>query len=182
MKPIHVAACLSLVATLAQAQSADVGGQVGEMTMTAEDVTLFERRGYSPYAGRAYPTQVFWGDTHLHTANSLDARAFGALLDPAQAYRFARGEEVTTSHGLRVKLSRPLDWLVVADHSDGMGAMGKIVAGDATLLRDPKIRDWHERVNRGGEEALRATLDIIDVFSQGNIPEPLLERRFAQSV
>ena len=37
------------------------------------------------------------------------------------AYRFATGEEVTASGGLKAKLARPLDFLVVADHSDNMG-------------------------------------------------------------
>ena len=100
---------LVLATTGLLAQEGEVGGRVGEMSLTAEDMGLFPGEDFSPYAGRGFPTQVFWGDTHLHTSNSLDARAFGALLDPEQAYRFAQGEEVTTSHGLRVKLSRPLD-------------------------------------------------------------------------
>ncbi len=29
------------------------------------------QKHYSPYAGRNFPTKVFWGDTHLHTGNSL---------------------------------------------------------------------------------------------------------------
>ena len=75
------------------------------------------QKHYSPYAGRNFPTNVYFGDTHVHTGNSLDAGAFGARLLPADAHRFARGEELTSSTGLRVKLSRPLDFLVVADHS-----------------------------------------------------------------
>ena len=71
---------------------------------------------YSPYAGRNFPTRVFWGETHLHTGNSMDAGAFGGRLTPDDAYRFARGEEITSSTGLQVKLSRPLDFLMVADH------------------------------------------------------------------
>ena len=51
----------------------------------------------------------------------MDAGAFGARLGPRDAYRFAKGEEITASSGQRVKLSRPLDFLVVADHSDNMG-------------------------------------------------------------
>ena len=65
--------------------------------------------------------RVLWGDTHLHTANSLDAAAFGNTLGPEAAYRFARGEEVVSSSGQPVKLSRPLDFLVVADHAEGLG-------------------------------------------------------------
>src|SRR5512134_534364 len=51
--------------------------------------------GYSPYAGRNFPTVPLFGDTHLHTSYSMDAGAFGARLAPADAYRFARGEEIT---------------------------------------------------------------------------------------
>ena len=59
--------------------------QVGEMTLTSGDAGLFRARGYSPYAGRKFPTRVYWGDTHLHTSNSLDARAFGVTLGPEEA-------------------------------------------------------------------------------------------------
>ena len=159
--------------------------RVGEMTLTPEDSERMARSEFSPYAGRNFPTQVLWGDTHVHTANSLDARAFGVLLDPAQAYRFARGEEVTASGGIRVKLSRPLDWLVVADHSDAMGAMKQIIAGDSQLMRDPTVRDWNERLNAGGQAAFDATFEVIYAFTgigDTPLPEVLLERRFVQSV
>ena len=74
--------------------------QVGEMKLTDQDAELaFKKRRYSPYAGRNFPTNVYWGDTHLHTSNSLDARAFGALLGPEEAYRLARGEEIFATHG-----------------------------------------------------------------------------------
>ncbi len=153
-----------------------------EGPLGATDAGLFKEKSYSPYAGRHFPTQVFWGDTHLHTSNSLDARAFGATLGPEEAYRFARGEEVTASNGMRIKLSRPLDWLVVADHSDAMGAMNEIVAGNPMLLQDPTVKDWNERVNAGGKTALAATMDIITSFSGGKVPKVLLEEKFAQSV
>jgi hypothetical protein len=152
------------------------------MSLTPADVGLFKVPSYSPYSGRRFPTQVFWGDTHLHTSNSLDARAFGATLGPEEAYRFARGEEVMSSHGMRLKLSRPLDWLVIADHSDGMGAMNEIVAGNPQLLRDLTVKDWSERVNAGGETALMATMDVITSFTSGQIPKVLLEDKFAQSI
>jgi len=137
---------------------------------------------YSPYVGQDYPTQVFWGDTHLHTSNSLDARAFGATLGPEEAFRFARGDQVTSTHGVNLKLSRPLDWLVVADHSDGMGAMNEIIAGNPELLKDPIVKDWNKRLNAGGKTALMATMDVITKFTSGNVPKVMLEPKFAQSI
>jgi hypothetical protein len=161
------------------AQDADPVG----ITPTHDDVANANlKRPYSPYAGRAYATQVFWGDTHVHTNNSLDARAFGVILGPEEAYRFARGEEVMTSHGEPFKLSRPLDWLVVADHSDGMGAMKEIFAGNPRLLQDETVRGWHKEVVAGGERAFKATMDIINAFALGNTPDVVLDRDFQQTV
>ena len=77
----------------------------------------------------AYPTRVYFGDTHLHTAMSMDAGLFGNRLGVEDAYRFARGEELTASSGTKAKLSRPLDFLVVADHSDNMGFAPDLFAG-----------------------------------------------------
>jgi len=157
--------------------------QVGEMTMDMKKgETIHKKRGYSPYAGRNFPTQVYWGDTHLHTSNSLDARAFGTTLGPEEAYRLARGEEITATHGEKVKLSRPLDWLVVADHSDGMGAMNEIIKGNPDLMRDPTVKDWNERVNQGGKTALMATMDVINSFALGDIPKILLDEDFSQTI
>jgi len=107
------------------------------------------QKHYSPYAGRMYPTQVYWGDTHLHTGLSMDAGAFGARLQPANAYQFARGEQVTSSTGQRVKLSRPLDFLVVSDHSDNMGFFPDLMAGKHELLANPTGRKWYDMVNAG---------------------------------
>jgi hypothetical protein len=73
-------------------------------------------------AADAYPTDVFWGDTHLHTALSGDAFNGGVRLGPESAYRFARGEAVTSNSGQTAKLDRPLDFLVVADHANNIGA------------------------------------------------------------
>src|SRR5687768_11744038 len=92
---------------------------------------------YSPYADRDFPTRPFFGDTHLHTSFSMDAGAFGARLPPRDAYRFARGEQVTASTGRPVKLSRPLDFLVVADHSDNMGFFPDLFAGKPEVLANP---------------------------------------------
>ena len=161
------------------AQDADPVG----ITPTLEDVSKAGmERPYSPYAGRGFPTQVYWGDTHVHTNNSLDARGFGVTIGPEEAFRFARGEEVITSHGEPFKLSRPLDWLVVADHSDGMGAMKEIIAGNPRLLADETVRGWHKAFAAGGETAFQATMDVINAFALGNTPEVVLDRDFQKTV
>src|SRR5688500_8050853 len=91
--------------------------------------TAFQTPPCSPYAGRSLHTRPLFGDTRLHTSFSMDAGAFGARIGPKDAYRLAKGEEIRGSSGQLVKLSRPLDCLVVADHSDNMGFFPDLFAG-----------------------------------------------------
>ena len=91
-----------------------------------------------------YPTHVFFGDTHLHTALSLDAGVAGARLMPADAYRFAKGEEVTGASGQKAKLSRPLDFLAVTDHSDQMGLVTDLIAGKPEIIANATAKHWYE--------------------------------------
>ncbi|MEY9558460.1 DUF3604 domain-containing protein [Sinorhizobium fredii] len=127
---------------------------------------------YSPYVGRDFPTRPFFGDTHLHTSFSMDAGAFGARLGPTDAYRFARGEEVTSSTGQPAKLSRPLDFLVVADHSDNMGFFPDLFAGKPNLLADPTGRQWYDMIQAG--RGADAAVAIIVAFSHGTFPKDLM--------
>ncbi|MGB7932292.1 MAG: DUF3604 domain-containing protein [Gammaproteobacteria bacterium] len=45
---------------------------------------------YSPNVGSDTPERVFFGDTQLDTAFSTDAGLVGAILTPADSYRFAK--------------------------------------------------------------------------------------------
>jgi hypothetical protein len=126
-------------------------------------------KAYSPYAKRSFPERPLWGDSHLHTALSFDARLFGNTLPPRDAYRFARGEEVVSSTGQAVRLARPLDWLVIADHSDGMGMAGDIIRGKPELMAYEQAARWNKGFAKGGDEAVETTLDVITDFSQGKI-------------
>jgi len=130
------------------------------------------KRPYSPYAGRNFPTRPFFGDTHLHTSFSMDAGAFGARVGPREAYRLARGEEITASSGQPVKLSRPLDFLVVADHSDNMGFFPDLLAGKPELLANPTGRKWYDMIQSG--QGADAAMQIIVAFSQGTFPKELM--------
>ncbi len=132
----------------------------------------YQGTAYSPYAGRGFPSRVYWGDTHLHTNLSMDAGAFGNSLGLDQAYRFARGDEVTTSTGQKARLSRPLDWLVIADHSDNMGMITDLFAGKPNILADPTGRDWYDRIQAG--EGVGVALELIGLFSQGTFPRGIM--------
>lgn len=128
--------------------------------------------GYSPYAGRSFPTRPLFGDTHLHTSFSFDAGAFGARLTPRDAYRFARGEQVTASSGQPAKLSRPLDFLVVADHSDNMGFFPDLFSGNPSVLADPTGRKWYDMIQSG--RGAEAAFEIINAFSTATLPKDLV--------
>lgn len=179
-----------LTLTLAIMLSGSTFSQASPSESTGESAAMAKHAGqddkvFSPYVGRTSPTMPLWGDTHLHTANSLDARAFGVILTPEDAFRFARGEEITASRGVRARLSRPLDWLVVSDHSDGMGTMNEIIAGNEALMADPQLKTWNARLNQGGKDALAATMEIITAFTgMGDIPMPAaaLDPAFVQTI
>lgn len=134
--------------------------------------SAYTGKSYSPYAGRGFASLPLWGDSHLHTDISMDAGAFGNRLGLDAAYQFARGEEVTSTSGTPARLSRPLDWLVVADHSDNMGFFPDMIGGAPHILKDPTGRDWYDRVNRG--EGVGVALELIGLFSQGKFPEALI--------
>jgi hypothetical protein len=133
------------------------------------------QKHFSPYAGRNFPSHVYWGETHLHTGMSMDAGAFGARLTPSDAYRFAKGEEITTSTGLRARLSRPrpLDFLMVADHSDNMGFFPRLYAGEPSMLADPTGRRWYDMIQAGGQEAVGVAVEIVQALTGGTFPPAL---------
>ena len=108
---------------------------------------------YSPYLEHGYPDRVYFGDTHLHTAYSTDAGMLGCRLGPDEAYRFARGEEVTSSTGVRARLQRPYDFLVVSDHSENLGLAPMIAQSNPALLKTEFGHHIHDLVKsgKGGE-------------------------------
>ncbi|HXW07806.1 MAG TPA: DUF3604 domain-containing protein [Vicinamibacterales bacterium] len=144
----------------------------GSLDKAKADRAFPARPPYSPYAGRRFPTQPYFGDTHLHTAFSMDAGAFGARITPRDAYRLARGEELMASSGQPVKLARPLDFLVVADHSDNMGFFPDLRAGKPEVVAHPTGRRWFDMITAGQGGA--AALEIIGAFSQGTFPRELM--------
>jgi len=147
-----------LIASFSSAQDAG--------TPTKQSLSdAYTGKAYSPYAHRNFPERPLWGDSHLHTSLSMDAGLFGNRLLPRDAYRLARGEEVVSSTGQSLRLSRPLDWLAVTDHSDGMGMVGDIASGKPDLMAFEQAARWHKGMQQGGDAAVNAALDLIATFS-----------------
>ena len=132
-----------------------------------------EAKAFSPYAGRKYPTRVFFGDTHHHTSNSGDAFSGGNRLTPEDAYRFARGDEVVSSTGVPARLSRPLDFLVVSDHAEGLGLMFEVYNGNPAFISDPTLAEWQKGMKAGGDEAAAVAGAIVKAQAMGTLPGPV---------
>jgi hypothetical protein len=166
------------------------GPATGTGTLTADlgeiqpaDPSKFHKKpGYSPYAGRNYPERPYFGDQHVHTAWSADAGGSGATLGPEEATRFARGEEVISSTGQPVKLGQPLDWITIADHSDGMGVISEIKGGNPEMMADPTLKRWHDMYGAGPKEAMAATMELIQAQASKKLPPLVMDPKFAKSV
>jgi hypothetical protein len=128
------AAVLSFAASLVSVPASAAESKASYGYAPTKESHIGEKE-YSPYLDIGYPQRVFWGDTHVHTAYSTDAGMIGNRLGPDEAYRFARGEIVTASSGVRARLQRPLDFLVVADHAENLGLAPMIAEKNPDLLK-----------------------------------------------
>ncbi|MFP6655201.1 MAG: DUF3604 domain-containing protein, partial [Myxococcota bacterium] len=123
---------------------------------------------YSPYLAQRAPNQVFFGDTHLHTANSPDAFLFGARIGPESAYRLAKGGRVESSHGVPLQLIRPLDFLVVSDHLEYLGLMPRLFSGDERILETEYGQLLYDTANSGDDGFFKAAMILIRDLAVNN--------------
>ncbi|MGH1373469.1 MAG: DUF3604 domain-containing protein [Cellvibrionaceae bacterium] len=117
-------------------------------------------------------TQVYWGDTHLHSNVSPDAFLFGnRTVTPDQAYRFAKGMPVVNAGNQgRFQLRRPLDFLVIADHAELMGVPLRITQGNQALINTDFGGDMFELIKAG--EGEKAFIKFLGLLNRGeSIPE-----------
>lgn len=159
--PLFLLCVLSIVVSPAPALAQEV-------VITEED--LVDKPVYSPYVGRAYPDEVFFGDMHFHTDLSFDAGLIGTTVTAREGFRMARGEKVYSNSGQPVQLIRPLDFLAITDHAEMLGLAPAILESSPVLLADPWGRWMHERFNAGAEGRLEALRDAIDRGTSGDNP------------
>ena len=105
-------------------------------------------KSYAPFVERQYPARVFWGDTHLHSFLSGDAYSMGNRISPDEAYRFAKGETITATGGDKAKISKPLDFMMIADHAENLGVLPALIAGNPKLLSTDQGRESASFLNK----------------------------------
>jgi hypothetical protein len=155
-------ACAAAFALAGCDMSSGIGGPPEASTDANGNVRIAE-----------FPERPLWGDTHLHTDNSIDAFGFGVRLGPEDALKFASGQEVTSTTGIKAKLSRPLDFLVITDHSDGLGATRRLYDAPRLLIRDATLRRWHDMMHESQQQSVRAIAELITAAANGTLPEAL---------
>ena len=135
-----------------------------------------DKQEYSPYLEQNHANRVFWGDTHLHTSYSTDAGMVGNTLGPKEALRFAKGEKVISSSGVPARLIRPLDFLVIADHSENLGLSPMINESNPELLKDPMGKKYHDLVKSGKGWDAYQIWKKSGATKKDSMPNELLQR------
>ena len=137
------------------------------LVLTASVIATAEQPevDYSPYADRQFPENLYWGDTHVHTNLSTDAYTFENKDRSMEfAYRFAKGKTVISSSGQPVRLSRPLDFIVLTDHAEYLGIFPALASKNSDIVDTNIGRHWRSLFDKGDyakafEEVMEVKLD-----------------------
>ena len=153
-------------------------GGLAVLALLASIASSAEEEIYSKPTANQYPLNVYWGDTHLHSRNSADAYSLGNMnLTQADAYRFAQGQEVVAHNGMKVRLRRPLDFLVVSDHAEYLGGYYRFNVGDKLVTETETGKLWSSFVANGNAVRLMATFTGSMSDPDNNPPFPEATRR-----
>ena len=134
---------------------------------------------YSPYVGQDFPNNVYFGDTHVHTNISFDAYGDGNIrMSADEAYRFAKGEEMPGHDGVPVRISRPIDFLVLADHAEYLGVIQGVTEGNELLLSSEAGARWGEMAAQ--DQLIPVLGEIVNDLATNNQRD--LGEGFSQSV
>jgi hypothetical protein len=137
-----------------------------------------DEKPYSVPVDADYPKSVYWGDTHLHTRNSADAYSLGNMnLTPADAFRFAQGQELIAHNGMRVQLRRPLDFLVVSDHAEYLAGYYRFNVDDPLVSDTAAGKQWQGYLEEGNPTKLIGAFTASMTDPENNYPFPEKVRR-----
>jgi hypothetical protein len=158
----------SILIVAAVALAVPGGAALAQDAGTPDRDQVVERaKPYSPYVDQHFPQQVLFGDMHHHTSLSVDSGLIGNKSGPDVSFRLARGEEVVSNTGQRVKLARPLDFLVVTDHAEYLGIAKLLAEADPALLATDVGKEWYAQMNGSPEDAWGAVVSMQKDFVSG---------------
>ena len=147
--PLLAAACMSMV--LRQ----QLGG-IDDWTPTSAPAQRVDAPPAAACASSDPRRQAFFGDLHVHTAHSMDARSRDMLGTPDDAYRFARGEAIgigpfdAQGRGLRTaRLDRPLDFAAVTDHAEWIGEVNLCTQPGSSAYDGESCRRYRGEIGFG---------------------------------
>ena len=144
-------------------------------SMASMAVTVFMLLVSIPaQGGQVQHTEVYFGDTHLHTSYSPDAYLMGnRSAGPDTAYRYAKGIPVVHPfHRAKIRIGTPLDFLVIADHGEYMGVVSKVFAGDPLVANTETGKRWKAWADEGNPQ--KAFAEGIKSINTGE-PSPDFE-------
>ena len=114
-------------------------------------------------SGKKNPlNNVYFGEQHLHTANSPDAFAMGTRNTPDDAYRFCKGEAIKKIvSGTTVQKGTPYDWCAVTDHAEYLGIMPLIIDKGSPMSKSPMGKLILAGDPKKGAEAFQQIMDSV---------------------
>ena len=180
--PLHTI----VFAALLSACSADKGDQDAQSAGTAPDSTTVSEQ--SPAEDMSAPKtdsseaentsaeksvksnpnrDVYFGNLHVHTRWSFDAYINSAWVNPENAYRWAMGEEIPAGNGIGqpIKIENALDWYIVSDHAEYLGALPLMEDPDSPISKHPLAADIT------GDDA-KKSFDAYGTISDGMYANP----------
>jgi hypothetical protein len=87
-----------------------------------------------------------------------------------------------SSSGVPVRLSRPLDFLVISDHAEGLGVMYQVYDGNPAFMADPTLARWGKALKEGGDAAAKAANELVSAQAQGTLPAPVKDPKIVGPV
>src|SRR5215472_15490383 len=125
---------------------------------------------------------AYFGETHVHTSWSADAWLFGnRMTDPADAYKYFKGEPIKHPLGYDIKIDTPLDFAGVTDHSEYVGVVKLANDPNSPVSKLPAAQPLILKA-KTQEEMARVALYAINVLIPGAPIKPLMSPEIAGAV